>query len=605
MNTEELLESLIKNRRDPIQWMESNVKIQHPAHGLIPFNMYDFQKKIVKLFLAKHFIITLKSRQIGMSTLVQAICLWSLLHYSNYNILIISAGQRNAASFLSKIRKMYELLPNSSWKLKLETDNKQSLVFSNGSKVTALPATRSASLGESINLLVIDEAAFIERVEDVYQAAYPTISRAFKSSKGKPYGIIIISTPNGISGTGKWYYQMYEGALNGDNKYVPVRVHWSAVPEYDESWYLDQCSQLNWNYRSIAAELELSFVSSGNTYVPGQILDSIATVDPVMTDFDGRLWIFENPVPGEVYVAGVDVAYGDRKDSSTVQIVKASTLEQVAEYDSNTIIPDKFADVVIDLTKRYNNCLVNIERNAVGKILIDKILNKTNNGIGVNLFRDKSKNELTAGYDYGRDLYRSSIGTDVTGVSRDILLANMYNIIIDKYTEAVDSIISAEEDKFDARRKFEMIMQNRRSDSVVKKYGIIKSERLHHQLLNFVVDEHGRADGPRTDLIFAWVHALYAFTKSKQLLLRNFASILSRTVGVEDSSINQLESIKFVQEHSNSNIWNSLRPEDIQKILDEEYGENLEINNAKNGKEKPEESSSLSNIYKAFYKGKY
>ena len=324
-----------------------------------------------------------------------------------------------------------------------------------------------------------------------------------------------------------------------------------------------------------------------------------------MTDFDGRLWIFENPVPGEVYVAGVDVAYGDRKDSSTVQIVKASTLEQVAEYDSNTIIPDKFADVVIDLTKRYNNCLVNIERNAVGKILIDKILNKTNNGIGVNLFRDKSKNELTAGYDYGRDLYRSSIGTDVTGVSRDILLANMYNIIIDKYTEAVDSIISAEEDKFDARRKFEMIMQNRKSDSVVKKYGIIKSERLHHQLLNFVVDEHGRADGPRTDLIFAWVHALYAFTKSKQLLLRNFASILSRTVGVEDSRRNQLESIKFVQEHSNSNIWNSLRPEDIQKILDEEYGENLEINNAKDDREKPEESSSLSNIYKAFYKGKY
>ena len=60
-----------------------------------------------------------------------------------------------------------------------------------------------------------------------------------------------------------------------------------------------------------------------------------------------------------------------------------------------------------------------------------------------------------------------------------------------------------------------------------------------------------------------------------------------------------------IRDSSNSNVWNSLRPEDIQKILDEEYGENLEINNAKDDREKPEESSSLSNIYKAFYKGKY
>lgn len=602
-DTKQLLEELIENRKDPIRWMENNIKIQHPAHGLIPFNMYDFQKKIVKLFLAKHFIITLKSRQIGMSTLVQAICLWSLLHYSNYNILIISAGQRNAASFLSKIRKMYDTLPNSAWKLKLEIDNRQSLSFSNGSKITAIPATRSASLGESINLLVIDEAAFIEKVEDVYQAAYPTISRAFKSSKGKPYGIIIISTPNGISGTGKWYYQMYEGALNKDNKYVPVKIHWSAVPEYDDNWYLDQCSQLNWNYRSIAAELELSFVSSGNTYIPGQILDSIATVDPIATDYDDHLWIFENPIPGEIYVAGVDVAYGDRKDSSTIQILKASTLEQVAEYDCNTIIPDAFADVVINLTRRYNNCLVNIERNAVGKILIDKILSKTNNGIGMNLFRNKSNTELSS-YDYNKDSYRSYIGTDVTAASRDILLANMYNIIIDKYTEAVNSIISVEEDMSNARRKFEMIMQNRKSNNTIKKQGIIKSERLHHQLLNFIVDEHGKADGPKTDLIFAWVHALYAYTKSKPLLLRNYANILSAVADVMDAKKNQLEAIKFMQEYSNSTLWNSLRPEEIQKILDEELNDvKSKINNNEdNNKEK---FNSLSNIYKAFYGKNY
>ena len=60
-------------------------------------------------------------------------------------------------------------LPDNELKLKLSTDNKQTLIFSNGSKIVAIPATRSASLGESINLLIIDEAGFIERVEEVYQ----------------------------------------------------------------------------------------------------------------------------------------------------------------------------------------------------------------------------------------------------------------------------------------------------------------------------------------------------------------------------------------------------------------------------------------------------
>ncbi len=598
-NVEILLKQLIENRQNPIKWMEDNLKIQHPAHGIIPFKLYDFQQKVIKLFLQKHFIITLKSRQIGMSTIVQAICLWSALHYSNYNILIISAGQRNASSFLGKIRNMYEYLPNNEWKLKLETDNKQSLTFSNGSKITAIPATRSASLGESINLLVIDEAAFIERVEEVYQAAYPTISRAFKSHAGKPYGIIIISTPNGTSGTGGWYYQMYEGALNKTNKYVPVKIHWSAVPEYDEEWYLDQCSQLNWNYRSIAAELELSFVSSGNTYIPGQILDSIGTVDPIAKDLNDNLWIFEKPIPGEVYVAGVDVAYGDRKDSSTIQILKASTLEQVVEYDCNTIIPDDFADIVIDLTRRYNNCLVNIERNAVGKVLIDKILYKTN-GVGINLFRNKKPSELTD--DINKDPYRSSIGTNVTGTSRDILLANMYNILIDKYTEAVNNIISEDEDKDNVRAKFEMLMNNKKSNSIVKKYGIIKSERLLHQLLNFTVDEHGKVDGPRTDLIFGWVHALYAYTKSKQILLRNYANIINQTLGVSNDEYKKLETIKFMQEHSNSSLWKNLNPEEIQKLLDEDEDiGKLKINNDDEDKKGKKTESSLNKIYKAFY----
>lgn len=587
---EQLLNKLIQNRKDPINWIKENVKISHPAHGLLPFELYDFQEKIIKLFLAQHFVITLKSRQVGLSTLTQAICLWSAMHYANFNILILSTGQRNAASFLSKIRKMYEFLPNNELKLPLDTDNKQSLVFANGSKIVAVPATRSSSLGESINLLIIDEAAFIDRVEDVYQAAYPTLSRAFKSNKGKPYGIIVISTPNGISGTGKWYYEMYEGAIYNVNKYIPIKIHWTQVPEYDEDWYLDQCAQLNWNYRQIAAELELSFVSSGNTYIPGQILDSIGVIDPIHKTMDDKLWVWENPVQREVYIAGVDVAYGDRKDSSVMQILNARTLEQVAEFESNTIKPDEFASVIINLSKTYNNCLVNIERNAVGKVLIDKVLDKTS-GFMINLYRDVSKNELNLSYGESPS-FKSNIGTLVTGQSRDVILANMYNILLDKYTEALDTMLSEDDEKASAKQKFQAIMSNKKTNPV-KKVGIIKSERLLHQMLGFVVDEHGRAEGIKDDLVFGWSHALYAWVKSKAMLLKDVASIFN----IKDNKASEVEVLRFMKENNpRSTVWNNF---DINSYIDEIEAESfLETEKVNN-----ENKSSITNIYKAFYGG--
>lgn len=592
--TQEIIEKLIYNRENPIIWIKDNVKIKHPAFGVIPFNLYDFQEKIIKLFLLRHFVITLKSRQVGMSTLVQSICLWSAMHYSNFNVLILSAGQRNASSFLEKIRSMYDFLPDNELKLKLSTDNKQTLIFSNGSKIVAIPATRSASLGESINLLIIDEAGFIERVEEVYQASYPTISRAFKSSKGKPFGIIIISTPNGISGVGRWYYEMYDGALQKLNKYVPVKIHWSLIPEYDKAWYLDQCSQLNWNFRSISAELELSFVSSGNTYIPGQILDSIGISEPIEKAKDDHFWVWEQPVKGKVYVAGVDVAYGDKKDSSTIQILDAVTLEQVAEYESNTIIIDDFADIIIGITKMYNNALTNIERNAVGKVLIEKIIRKTDGGIGMNLYRDINPNDLENKI-LTKEIFLSYIGTNVTSASRDILLANMYSIILDKYTESLDNIISEEDDKANARTKFELLMEGK-TENAIKKYGIIKSERLYHQLLGFVVNEHGKPMGLKDDLVMGWVHALYCWTKSKAFLLKDIAKIMSETFAVNDTKRNQLETIKFIKNHSEgSSVWQNTTPEDIQKFLDEENYTNNKINNEE------AEASSIAKIYKAFY----
>lgn len=586
------VKQLVLNRIDPIKWIEDNIIIKHPALGYAHFNMYDFQKKTIKLFLSKHFLITLKSRQVGMSTLVQALALWTAMNYMNYYITIISAGNKHASAFLGKVRYMYEQIPDNKFKLKLVTDNKQTLEFENGSKISAVPATRNAALGESINLLIIDEAAFIRNIEEVYEGAIPTISRAFQSAKGKPYGVIIISTPNGITGTGKFYHDTYIKAVNHENDYVPIRIHWSLVSEYDDKWYEYQCKTLNWNYQHIAAELELSFVSSGNTFIPGQILDIIKITDPIIKDFNDTLWVWQKPEPNIPYVLGVDCAYGDHKDYSTIEIIRADTLEQVAEYASNTIRPDHFGDVIIRLAKEYNNGLINIERNTVGKVVIDKMLDKSAYML-VNFFRDSNPSDLTNNQ-YNKN---SNIGTLVTGQSRPLILGNMYDIVINNYTEGLDTL-NDDGDGISAKERFESMISGKGSTVTIKKEGIIKSERLLHELLGFITENNRAAnDSDHDDLVMAWSHGLYCYTKNKGYLLKDMVKVLSNSMGSDNSKRNSEANIDFIKRYSSGTLWDNISQEDILGYEEEEREQN-NSNNEDNGAK----NANLSNIYKQFFK---
>ena len=172
----------------------------------------------------------------------------------------------------------------------------------------------------------------------------------------------------------------------------------------------------------------------------------------------------------------------------------------------------------------------------------------------------------------------------------------MYNVILDKYTEALDSILSEEDESKRAQEKFEALMSNKEKNSV-KKRGIVRSERLLHQLLSFVVDEHGRPAGKKDDLVMGWAHCLYAWTKSKAFLLKDIATVLSNTVGLNDARRAQEDIVKFMRDRSDSRIWQDLSVAELQEILDEENAENLKIN-----KEKTDEETPLTKIYKSFFK---
>ena len=80
-------------------------------------------------------------------------------------------------------------------------DNKLSLRYSNGSQIKATSAAGDAGRSEALSLLVFDEAAFIDKIEDIWISSQSTLSTGGSA--------IILSTPNGV---GNFFHKTWVGA---------------------------------------------------------------------------------------------------------------------------------------------------------------------------------------------------------------------------------------------------------------------------------------------------------------------------------------------------------------------------------------------------------
>lgn len=140
----------------PVYFMKHYVKIQHPVRGTINFDLFKFQEDTLQGFHDYKFNIILKSRQMGISTLVSAFSLWTMIFNKDKNILIISLRQDDAKDIITKVRFANENLP--TWlKVKCLEDNRLSLKFSNGSQIKAASTTKKSGVGQALSLLIIDE----------------------------------------------------------------------------------------------------------------------------------------------------------------------------------------------------------------------------------------------------------------------------------------------------------------------------------------------------------------------------------------------------------------------------------------------------------------
>ena len=241
-----------------------------------------------------------------------------------------------------------------------KTLNKGSIEFSNNSRIVAASTSGSSIRGMSVNLLYLDEFAFVDRASEFYTSTYPVVSA------GKDTKVIITSTANGI---GNIFHKIWEGANQGTNEYTPFRVDWWDVPGRDEKW--KQSTIANTSQLQFDQEFGNTFFGTGDTLIGPETLLSLRVANPIQILESGDLLVYKETVDDHEYVMTVDVAKGRGQDYSTFNIIDISArpFEQVAVYRCNTISPLLFPNIIYKYAKVYNEAYVVIESNDQGTLV--------------------------------------------------------------------------------------------------------------------------------------------------------------------------------------------------------------------------------------------
>ena len=111
MNRKQLKAEVIKCGRDPAYFIRKYVKIQHPVRGLLPFDLYDYQDKLLECYEEHRFNVILKARQLGISEVTAAYATWLMLFRRDKNILVMATKKDTSKNIIRKVATAIKNLP--------------------------------------------------------------------------------------------------------------------------------------------------------------------------------------------------------------------------------------------------------------------------------------------------------------------------------------------------------------------------------------------------------------------------------------------------------------------------------------------------------------
>lgn len=450
---QELIERAIKWnawKNDPILFIEECCMLP-TAGGDKLVKLYTPQKKIINEFFKSHYLVLLKSRQLGFSTICQYLTAFCTIFYDNCKIGIISRSGSESSSFNRKVLDIIDKIPYKWVKPNFTLKNARSYKLENGSGLTSAAVSwatpENCMRGESFQILIFDECSFVKFANEAWTAIAPTLSVAQKYAKenNSVFGTIFLSTPNGKTGTGEFFYKRYITAAQGDIQqdsndnrlYKSFKIHWSEVDELkmDENWYPNVCQQLNNDPRKIAQELELQFVSSDTSLFSDEIqLKLNKIVDDSLTNYQridtphGPMYLFKHYDFRNFYFIGVDgagSAGSAGNDYSVIQVVEYPSMDQVLEYRSK-VEPINFSKIVKQVCEMFPYNLIIVERTGgyTQTVLNDLIYDRDKNYNVYNEVKiELNKNNML-------EVKKHIPGLNTDKATRPLIIESMFNQVI-------------------------------------------------------------------------------------------------------------------------------------------------------------------------------
>ena len=382
--------------------------------GLFYVKLRDYQESVLREYQASRFNIFLAPRQVGKSITSAIVLVWYLLFNHDKNAMILANVGSTAEELMDKIKAIVRGLP---WFLKpgMVVNNVMSMKFDNGCRAIAKTTTKTSAIGFTIHFLYMDEFAHIHPnfIESFFRSTYPTVSSS------KVSRIVITSTPNGMNK----FYEIYQGAVTGENSFNPIRVDWWQVPGRDENWKKEEIANLG-SEELFNQEYGNQFLSSSTLLLGSNELKKIKSNEieyvwkemDVLTDiglpYENFRWhpkfcLDDNTIKTNRFVLSIDLAGGGKGDYTVLNIFKVVPLPkkviedlddfqdesdffgllQVGVYRDNEIEVEDFKRILEALLVRFfygDNVRVLLEINFKGELLIDKL--SLNDNIPLELF---------------------------------------------------------------------------------------------------------------------------------------------------------------------------------------------------------------------------
>jgi hypothetical protein len=330
---------------------------------------------------------------------------WYLLFNHDKNAMILANVGATAEELMGKIKEIIRGLP---WFLKpgIVVNNVMSIKFDNGCRAIAKTTTKTSAIGFTIHFLYMDEFAHIHPnfIESFFRSTYPTVSSS------KVSRIIITSTPNGQNK----FWEIYQGAMTGDNTFNPIRVDWWQVPGRDENWKKDEIANLgseelfNQEYGNqflssstlLLGSKELQKLKSNETEYVWKDVDAFEDLGISYKNFIWHPKFDPNSTDqiGKKYVLSIDLAGGGGGDFTVLNVFKVvplpkKAIEEIDDFEDESdffglLQVGVFRDnsIAVEDFKKIAECLIAdifgpdrvkvlLELNYKGELLMDKLLN--------------------------------------------------------------------------------------------------------------------------------------------------------------------------------------------------------------------------------------